>query len=106
MTNPIVPTSTQKIGVNQCLIVGRIQSTRRHESTRYTTIVVPAPDPYSRPQTVQVRSKSALGQRDEDVQVLCKVGGYTRKAFRFVDKESGETSMVVPVDITLDAVEN
>ncbi len=106
MNASATPASAHKIGANQCLIAGRIESLRRHEQTRYTTIVTPAPDPYSRPQTVQVRSRAALGQRGDDVQVLCKVGGYTRKPFRALDKETGETTMVTPVDLTLDAIES
>lgn len=105
MNAPVTAAPAQKIGANQCLIAGRIESLRRHEQTRYTTIVTPAPDPYSRPQTVQVRSRAGLGQRGDDVQVLCKVGGYTRKPFRVVDKDTGEATMVTPVDLTLDAIE-
>ena len=38
----------------QVTIKGRIDAARRHDKTRYTRIVTPAPDPYSRPQTVSV----------------------------------------------------
>lgn len=89
----------------QVHIKGRIDARRRHEKTTYTRILTPAPDAYSRPQTVEIRSKGSLGQPGEEVVVLAQLGGYTRKAFRSTDKETGETTMVTPVDLTLDAVE-
>lgn len=86
-------------------IKGKIEVSRRHESKYYTRMVTPAPDAYSRPQVVEIRSNQKLGQRDDEITVDCKLGGYTRKAYRATDKDSGETSMVTPVDLTLDAVE-
>lgn len=89
----------------QVLIRGRIDAVRRHDKTTYTRIVTPAPDPYSRPQTVEVRSRQRLGQTGDEITVLAQLGGYTRKPFRSTDKETGEVTMVTPVDLTLDAVE-
>lgn len=89
----------------QVHVRGRIDARRRHEKTTYTRIVTPAPDPYSRPQTVEIRSKASLGQPGDEVTVLALLGGYTRKPFRSVDKETGESSQVTPVDLTLDAIE-
>lgn len=89
----------------QVTIKGRVDARRRHDKTTYTRIVTPAPDPYSRPQTVEVRSKGALGSVGDEIVVQAQLGGYTRKPFRSTDKDTGETSMVTPVDLTLDAVE-
>lgn len=89
----------------QVWIKGRIDATRRHDKTRYTRIVTPAPDPYSRPQTVEARSRQSLGQVGDEITVLGQLGGYTRKPFRSTDKETGETTMVTPVDHTLDVIE-
>ena len=86
-------------------VKGRIDHSRRHEATWYTRMLSPAADAYSRPQTVEIRSKQRLGQVGDETIVLCKLGGYTRKPFRSTDKDTGETSMVTPVDMTLDAVE-
>lgn len=94
-----------KMKVMQVMIRGRIDASRTHEKTRYTRIVTPAPDPYSRPQTVEIRSKSQLGAKGEEVTVLAQLGGFTRKPFRSTDKESGEITLVTPVDLTLDAIE-
>ncbi|WP_042429666.1 hypothetical protein [Comamonas granuli] len=102
----VVASSTQgKTIPMQVTIKGRIDAARRHEKNAYTRIVTPAPDLYSRPQTVEVRSKQRLGQVGDEITVQAVLGGYTRKPFRSVDKETGETSMVTPVDMTLDAVE-
>ena len=73
-------------------IKGKIEAARRHETKHYT-----------RPQVVEVRSNQRLGQQGDEVTVDCKLGGYTRKPFRSTDKDTGEISMVTPVDMTLDA---
>jgi len=89
----------------QVFVKGRIDASRRYEKNHFTRIVTPAPDPYSRPQTVEIRSKQRLGQTGDEITVQAMLGGYTRKPFRSTDKETGETSMVTPVDLTLDAIE-
>lgn len=99
------PTQGTRPTFMQVTVKGKIDARRRHDKTTYTRIVTPAPDPYSRPQTVEIRSKGALGQVGDEVIVQAQLGGYTRKAFRSTDKDTGETTMVTPVDLTLDAVE-
>jgi len=89
----------------EVFIRGKIDAQRRHGQVRYTRIVTPAPDPYSRPQTIEVRSKGQLGSTGDEVTVTAKLGGYTRKAFRSTDKDTGEVTTVTPVDLTLDALE-
>lgn len=86
-------------------IKGKIEASRRYENKHYTRMVTPAPDAYSRPQVVEIRSNQKLGQRDDEVTIDCKLGGFTRKAYRAIDKDTGETAMVTPVDLTLDAIE-
>lgn len=87
------------------LVRGRIDARRRHDGTHYTRLITPAADAYSRPQIVEIRSKQSLGGTGDEIDQICKLGGYTRKAFRSTDKDTGETTMVTPVDMTLDAVE-
>lgn len=101
----VSPIASKAPAPMEVIVKGRIDAKRSHDGTRYTRILTPAPDAYSRPQTVEVRSKANLGDRGDEVSVLCKLGGYTRKPFRSVDKETGETTMVTPVDMTLDAIE-
>lgn len=99
----------QTAGVRPALmevfIKGKIDAQGRHGQVRYTRILTPAPDAYSRPQMIEVRSKGQLGSTGDEVTVTAKLGGYARKAFRSTDKETGETTMVTPVVMTLDLVE-
>jgi hypothetical protein len=94
-----------KVVALQVLVKGKVEASRRFDGKRYTRIITPAADAYSRPQVVEVRSVSKLGDVGVETEVTCRLGGYTRKPFRTTDKETGETSMVTPVDLTLDAVE-
>lgn len=94
------------MGFMQVAVRGRIDASRMHDKTRYTRVVTPAPDPYSRPQTVEIRSKGQLGAKGEEVTILAQLGGFTRKQFRSTDKDTGEVTMVTPVDLTLDAIES
>ena len=105
--------STTKVAVGnakdatpmQVTVKGKIDANRRYESSRFTRILTPAPDAYSRPQIIEVRSKAKLGELGDEITVACKLGGYTRKPYRVTDKESGETSMITPVDLTLEVIE-
>lgn len=93
---------------NQHLVVsikGKIVRSRRYNGSTYTTLITPAPDAYSRPSVVEVRSESRVGDVDQEVTVTAKVGGYERKAFMTTDKDTGEQKRVIPVDHTLDLVE-
>lgn len=100
----IAPTSS-KVMPMQVLIKGKVEAVRRFDGKRYTRIIIPAADAYSRPQVVEVRSVSKLADVGEETEVACRLGGYTRKPYRVTDKDTGETSMVTPVDMTLDAAE-
>jgi hypothetical protein len=88
----------------QVLVRGRLEKSRLYEGTRYSQIITPAPDVYSRPQIVEVRSKERLGDVGDEVAVACILGGFSRKPYKAVDRQTGESVTVVPVDHTLDAV--
>lgn len=87
------------------LVAGRIENSRLHEGKRYTHVMTPAADAYSRPQLVEIRSKSKLGDKGEEVSIQCLLGGYQRKAYQAKDKSTGEITTVVPVEHTLDLFE-
>lgn len=89
----------------QVFVIGKIDDIRRFKGDRYTRILTPAPDAYSRPQTIQIRSKGQLGQKGEEISVMATLGGYTRKSYKSEDPDTHETTMVTPVDMTLDAIE-
>ncbi|QUP53867.1 single-stranded DNA-binding protein [Ralstonia syzygii] len=104
------PTTTQgqkatSIKPMQVFVRGRIEQIRSHDGTRYTRIMTPAPDAYSRPQIVEVRGRQKLGERGDEVTVLCSLGGYQRKPYQFKNRDTGEVVTVTPVDMTLDVVE-
>jgi len=89
----------------QVTITGRIEAVRRWDQFRYTRIITPAADAYSRPQVVEVRSQGALGQKGDEISVTATLGGFTRRPYKVTDKESGEVVMITPVDMTLDVVD-
>lgn len=68
-------------------------------------IVMPAPDPYSAPSTVEVLSTSRLGDRDEDITVRVRIGGY-RRSYKSTDRETGEVRSVQTADNKLFAIED
>lgn len=91
--------------VMQVIVAGRIEISKTYEGKRYTQILTPAPDAYSRPQLVEIRSKTKLGERGEEVSAQCVLGGFQRKPYEVKDKNTGEVVKVVPVEHTLDLVE-
>lgn len=99
------PTQGTPLRYLEVAIKGRIDASRLHNGVRYTRITTPAADEYSRPQTIEIRSKAKLGEREEVVAVRAKLGGFARKPFKSTDQATGEITMVTPVDLTLDAVE-
>jgi len=86
-------------------IEGKIEAVRRWEGVRHTRIITPAPDRYSRPQVVEVRSKEQLGQAGDEITITAVLGGFMRKSFKVTDKNTGEVTTIQPVDMTLDAVD-
>jgi hypothetical protein len=88
------------------LVKGRIESSKTHDGKRNTKIMTPAADEYSRPQLIEVRSKQRVGETGDLVTLNCLLGGYQRKAYQVKDKETGEVKTVVPVDHTLDLIED
>lgn len=86
-------------------VMGRIEGSKVYEGKRYTQIMTPAADAYSRPQLVEVRSKSRIGEKGDEIACQCVLGGFQRKAYETKDKSTGEIVKVIPVEHTLDLVE-
>ena len=97
--------SSKVLPLMHVAIKGRIDASRRYDKSRYTRVTTPAPDAYSRPQIIEVRSRSSLGQVGEEVTVTCVLCGFTRKPFKSSVQETGEVTLVTSVDLTLDLVE-
>jgi hypothetical protein len=90
----------------EVLIEGKVLRARRYQASQFfTAVATPAPDPYSRPQIVEIRSKSRFAEPDQAIKVRCKLGGYEGRQYRVTDKDTGETRMAQPVSLTLDLVE-
>lgn len=87
----------------QARIAGRLVGLRSRNGqdgrTFYNLFKLPAPDAYSSPQTVEVRSKERLGARDDDLSIVVQVGGYAR-SYKARDDE-GETAQVQTAEVTL-----
>lgn len=67
------------ISKNQILIAGRVKEVRRVDSGTFTSVVLPAPDEFSMPQTVEIMSTGMIGRPNEDIQIKCTIGGYSKK---------------------------
>lgn len=96
-------TATMKPG--QVLIVGRCISAKRSGSLFAHLVVLPAPDPYSSPSTVEVLAKTRQADSEQDVRLLCRVGGY-RRSYKSTDRETGEQRQVTTADNKLFLVED
>jgi hypothetical protein len=86
------------------LLKGRITEIAKVGERIVHTIALPAASAYDRPEIVQVRAADKLGDRDMEVEMRCKVGGYARKAYEATDPDTGRKRRVVPVTVTLDAI--
>lgn len=101
---PSAASGTQ-IKPGQVLVVGRCQLVRKTGQMFAHLVVMPAPDPYSSPSTVEILSTKRVANKEEDCRILCRLGGYKRN-YRATDKDTGEQTQVLTADIKLFAVED
>lgn len=99
------PKQVPKLGFMQVAVRGRVEGRRRHEKLCYTKIVCPAPDPYSRPQLVEIRSKAYFAELGDETTVVGALGGYAGKPFKVTDQTTGEIRTGQSIILTLDAIE-
>lgn len=99
------PISPSKTAFNTATISGRILEAMKRDQTWYTLVTTPAPDAYSHPQTLEIRSKQKIGSAGEDCQVGVMVGGFRRKQ-QYADKETGELKESSFTRVMLDAIED
>lgn len=86
-------------------VAGKVVRVRRHEKNVLTVIITPAPDQWSKPSYVEVRSASRFADTEEEGAWSCRLGGYEGRAYRVTDRESGESKNVTPVNLYLDLVQ-
>ena len=77
--------------------VGRVEHVAKFQDSITTLIKTPAPDAYSHPSTIAVRSKSRLGAIGDEISVVCRVAGVPR-TFNRTDKETGEVTKARTAD--------
>jgi len=89
-------------------LVGRIAAKRAintREGRQFITIVkLPAPDEYTSPQTVELRSRAPLGEVGDQFMGRVRVGGYGR-SYQATDAETGEKRTVQTADNSLTVLE-
>jgi len=95
----VQPMESNKLAMNQALVRGRVIEVKRGDAGVFTSIMLPAPDSYTQPQAIEIRSKQLLGKPNEDVSVRVVLGGFRRS---YQDKH-GEKAYAT--NITLTAVE-
>jgi len=87
---------------------GRILQVRRVKTGQgirhFTLLIMPAADEFTSPSTVEVSSVAKLGDKNEEVDVTVKIGGY-RRSYNSVDKETGESVTVMTSNMSLTAIE-
>ncbi|BAK77085.1 hypothetical protein NH8B_2271 [Pseudogulbenkiania sp. NH8B] len=104
-TPETTPEKRPSLKPNQVVLVGRIQSRRRNDEFIFTELRLPAPDEYSHPSTVEVRSNKPIGAPGDDVQQLCSCGGYLGKPFEVKDPSTGEIIKRRSINNTFTAIE-
>lgn len=88
----------RKLQANQGFITGRIFSRRRINTQQghlYLTVLkLPAPDQYSHPATVELRSTFQLGDVDSDWSGPVQLGGMPN-SYDQQDKETGDRTRII-----------
>ncbi|UDM18320.1 hypothetical protein [Vogesella sp. XCS3] len=106
MSTPNVAEVKNQSRVNQAVLAGRVNAVRKSDDAVFTEVTLPAPDQYSAPATVEIRSRKRLGQIGETIEVSVVCGGYRGKSFQYVDKDTGERFTRRPVVNSYVAVED
>lgn len=103
------PGSTTTTPAPVASIAGRIdyaRSYRDREGRRVflTLLKLPAPDQFTSPQTIEVRSTAKLGEVGDSWRGSVRIGGYG-KSYSTTDPETGEKRPVRTADNLLTVVE-
>jgi hypothetical protein len=75
--NAPVASIASSLKVNQIFIQGRIEHVTKFNDNFEHIIITPAPDAYSKPSLMRVNASTRLGQKEEDVKVLCYFNGWS-----------------------------
>lgn len=99
----VSPVSTQ-IKPGQVYLAGRCTAVRKAGTLMVHLVVLPAPDEYSSPATVEILASNRIASPGDDCRVLCRVGGY-RRQYKQTDKDTGEIRQMATADNKLYAIE-
>lgn len=99
------PTKGRALQLGEAILQGRLQSVRKAGTAGFShLLVLPAPDAYSSPATVEIMATNRLGASEDDIRVRVRIGGY-RRTYKATDKDTGEVRNVTTADNRLFAVE-
>jgi hypothetical protein len=105
-----IKAKTHNLHPGSAFIAGRIYSFRRLKTSNgslYLTVLkVAAPDPFSHPSTIELRSAKQLGAIDEDWSGLVKLSGFPRNFDSKPDPETGEVKHIKSAENHLVVVED
>ena len=96
---------SQSLKVGEVIIKGRCTSAKRLGTLFAHLVVLPAPDPYSSPATVEVLAKTRQADSEQDVTLHCRIGGY-RRSYKTTDRQTGEERQVLTADNKLFVIED
>jgi hypothetical protein len=108
----VKPIASQKVSppVGQSFLKGRIANRRRingSEGTYWLSVVrLPAKDEFSHPGTVEVMSRSPVGEVGDDWSGTVEITGYPRSFNSKPDPETGEIRRINSADIRLRVIED
>lgn len=90
-----IPAKQNKLQTNHGHITGRIITARKLNTQQgpliLTVLRLPAPDQYSHPSTIELRSTERLGENDTDWSGYVRLGGMPNNYNRTeVDRDTGE----------------
>lgn len=100
-----VPAKGRPLQLAESVLQGRLLKIQKRGDNIIHLVVLPAPDSYTSPATVEIIAKSRLGQPEDDIRVRVRIGGY-RRTYNATDRETGETRPVTTADVRLFAVED
>lgn len=104
MSEQVQNQAKPNIPFNSAVLSGRVDGVRRTDDYHYTTITLPAPDEFSNPATVEVRSSKSIGRKGDEVKIPVQCAGFRGKPFKYTDND-GEVITRRPVNNAFIAIE-
>ncbi len=98
------PVKGRPLQLAESILQGRLLRITKRGDNVIHLVVLPAPDSYTSPATVEIIAKTRLGQPEDDLRIRVRIGGY-RRTYNATDRETGETRPVTTADVRLFAVE-